>query len=222
LSDPGPLWLPLIEHENATYGDLIVLPLEETKTIAKTIKPLEFFKSLLKQERRWKFVSKIDDDSYLDVNAFDKQFLAMWLDMEAHFKGEVRINRTMIGKKVNQHGLDYAGGQFYTMSWDLLELLARLYTNNPTDKYDEDALNGILLKDAGVEWQLIELDGTMAFDLVPHGSSPLAKDGEDLTGWSHAVGPNAINPHKIKDDEMYLKVASLWDEAGLHLDRTFS
>ena len=51
--------MPLIRHENATYGDLIVLPgVEETAKIATHIKPFEFYKHIARSKRSWMYVSK--------------------------------------------------------------------------------------------------------------------------------------------------------------------
>lgn len=56
LSNPGELWLPLIQHENATYGDLIVLSdLEESKYVATHIKPLEFHKHIANSGLSWDY-----------------------------------------------------------------------------------------------------------------------------------------------------------------------
>ena len=51
--------MPLIRHENATYGDLILLPgVEETAEIATHIKPFEFYKHVARSKRSWTYVSK--------------------------------------------------------------------------------------------------------------------------------------------------------------------
>lgn len=60
----------------------------------------------------------------------------------------------------------------------------------------------------------MELDDTRAFDISSSddggGIRRLSKEKEDL-------GPmdgEALNPHKMKDDETYLRVAGMFGEAG--------
>lgn len=209
----------MIEQENVTYDDLVILPLEETRQIANTIKSIEFFMKLLSRTKRWAFVSKIDDDSFLDVDAFYHRFLQESMDVDpGDPTSTTEVHRhAMIGTRLHNFGVDYAGGQFYTLPRVTLELLVKTYIDEPVTQYDEDVLNGILLQKAGAQWRLVEMDHAMAFDFAPHGNSPLAKADENLTLWSHGVRPDAIILHKMKDDEMYLKVANLWSDGKLNL-----
>ena len=96
ISDPGELWMPLIRHENATYGDLIILShLEETAHIANTIKTVELFRYLVESGFHWDFVSKLDDDSFLDVFTFYHSFILPRLDTRSH-------NRIIIGRRLSR------------------------------------------------------------------------------------------------------------------------
>ncbi|TID20973.1 hypothetical protein E6O75_ATG05738 [Venturia nashicola] len=42
-----------------------------------------------------------------------------------------------------------------------------------------------------------------------------ARDGADVKGWKHAVGRGSVNPHTIKGDEEYSRVAACFNEEGL-------
>ena len=55
----------------------------------------------------------------------------------------------------------------------------------------------------------MELDDGRAFD-VSEDLRRLGKEHEDLG----PIGAEAINPHKMKDDEMYLRVAELFGKDG--------
>ena len=70
-------------------------------------------------------------------------------------------------------------------------------------------LVGRLLHDAGAAYEFVELDDTRAFD-VTDDLSRLSKEQQDIGPMTGA----AINPHKMKDDEMYLRVAGLFDKDG--------
>ncbi|KAK9384934.1 hypothetical protein V1515DRAFT_609949 [Lipomyces mesembrius] len=203
ISDPGELWAPLIRHENATYGDIIVLShLNETAHIANTIKSMELFRYLVESGFHWQFVSKLDDDSFLDVSTFYRSFILPILDTRSH--DLIIIGRRLTYRKPH---FDYPGGQFYTLTWEMTTRLVHLYTLEPIADEHEDVLVGRLLDEAGVSWELVELDNPTAFDYDEKNTDVLAN--------RHAVLAGAINPHKMKDDETYLKVAAMYDSHGL-------
>ena len=209
---PNALWQEIIKAENKTYGDLIQLPhLEENSHVANTVKSVEFFKHLSKTHNPlpWKFVSKIDDDSFLDAKTFYRDFLA----------SRRTANRTIIGRTLPAPNYHYAGGQFYTLTDDMVSLVDHLHIQNPITDEDEDKLVGRLLYEAHEDWNLVDLPSRIAFDyedkqLREEGKAFAAKDA-DLNAWAHAVGPESINPHKMKDQATYLKVAACFDEHGV-------
>lgn len=202
ISDPGELWMPLIQHENKTYGDIIALShLEENAQIANTIKSVELLRYLATCGHTWRFVSKLDDDSFLEVPRFYRQFI------HPHLKAHDR-NKTFIGRRMyhTHPEFEYAGGQFYTMSWDLVLVLAQLYSHHPVIDEHEDVLNGALLHEAGELFDFVELDNSQAFDFD--------ETNADMWAWSHRIGSGAINPHKMKNDSTYLKVAAIFGNRG--------
>lgn len=212
----NPTWQAIIDAENATYGDIIQLNhLEESGHIANTIKTFQFFKYLVSmgtKMNQWKFISKIDDDSYLDAKAFYRDYLSQRLDS----------NRTIISRTIHMPNYTAPGGQFYTLTYDLVPLLVESYAANPIRNEFEDVLVGRLLYEANEEWRHIDLPNPIAFD---YKDTELREEGEafaaadaDLSVWSHAVGPQAINPHKMKDDETYVKVAACFNENGVVID----
>ncbi|KAI9770939.1 MAG: hypothetical protein M1840_002643 [Geoglossum simile] len=232
ISNPGDLWAPFIEHENATFQDLIVLPhLEETAEIANTIKSVELFKHLAAQGQRWAYVSKLDDDSFLDARTFYREYLRPHLHQptaNTHFPlNSLRYtaqelqpsNRTVFGRLLSREQFSYPGGQFYTLSWDTMALLARLHTANPITNEHEDVLVGRLMHEAGESFELIELPNRTAFDYSPElargDGTAWAAGGADLDTFVHAIGPGSINPHKMRSDEDYLRVAACYDKDGL-------
>ena len=145
IAKPDEHWAPFVAQENATYGDLIVLPhLEESAGIANAIKSVEFFKYLTQQNQRWQFICKLDDDSFINVPAFYSDFLAPLINNA----GGSNNLRTIIARELEKDGFKYPGGQFYTMTWDLVELLAKLHRQKPISNEHEDVLVGRLLHEA--------------------------------------------------------------------------
>ena len=94
----------------------------------------------------------------------------------------------------------YPGGQFYTMSWDVIALLARLHDENPIDDEAEDVLVDSLSYEAGEKWDHVNLPNEVAFDyqevdLREEGKTFAGKNA-DLSKWKHAVGLESLNPHR--------------------------
>lgn len=217
ICNPGPLWRAVIEAENATFGDIVALEhLEETTQVANTVKSIEMLKHVSRSGHTWDFVSKTDDDSFIDVETFFNTYLR---PLQA---GPTPVRETVVGRTVGpnaNYDFAYPGGQFYTLSWDLVPLLADLHDREPLQFGHEDALIGGLLRRAGINYTHIDLSNEVAFDYDPaqarSDKSAWAAQTADLTRWVHAVGPGAINPHKMKTDEDYLKVAACFDGRGL-------
>lgn len=221
----SPIWQAMIDAENQTYGDIIQLNhLEESGKVANTVKTIEFLKYLAGVTDRletksgasagrplgtWQFVSKIDDDSYLDAKAFWHDYLLPLRDR----------NRTLVARTVYQDNFTAPGGQFYTLTADLVALLVQLHTENPLTDVPEDVLIGQLLHEADESYTHIDLPNEIAFDyddtqLLEQGKA-FASPEADLSGWKHAVGPASVNPHKMRDDHTYVKVAECFDEHGV-------
>jgi beta-1,3-galactosyltransferase 1 len=220
LANPGPLWAPLIEAENATYGDLVVLPhLEESRAVANSIKAIEFFKWMTGQSRRYLFVSKLDDDSFINARAFYNSYLAPRIDRSTgSTELKAGVKRTAFGRRLSLEDFDYPGGQFYTVTWDLLELLVKLQRRLNVTDMAEDALVGHLLQQGNETWNLIQLPNPVAFDYSDEDmdrGTAWAVNSSKQEEWVHAVGPGAINPHKMKDDMTYLRVSNCFDWRGL-------
>lgn len=218
-----PIWQSVIDEEIATYGDIIQMNhLEENHHIATTIKSIELYKHLMKNtsigipSRNWKWISKVDDDSYVDANAFYRDFL------EPNWEAD----RTIIARPLPQKGYICPGGQFYTTSVDLIQRLVELQKDNPLTNSPDDCMIGELLYRANETWTTIELPNTVAFDYeatnLEDKLRAYAAEDADLTGWRHAVGIGSINPHHMRDDETYVKVAACFDENGVKIDRVKS
>ncbi|KIW01493.1 uncharacterized protein PV09_06973 [Verruconis gallopava] len=219
LANPPAEWSSVIAKENETHGDIIILKhLEESSRIANTVKSIEFLKYITAWPGKWSFVSKIDDDSFLDPNAFYKEYLMPLINSVPQLSEQL----VGIGRKLDMNGFEYPGGQFYTLSWAMVEKLASLHAENPITDEHEDVLIGRLLHEADVPWHFTKLPNRVAFDYDDSLGANLggkktawAKEDADLDAWVHAVGSRAINPHKMRGDEEYLRVAACYDSNGL-------
>ncbi|QDS72013.1 hypothetical protein FKW77_001924 [Venturia effusa] len=229
LSNPGELWAPVIAVENATHGDIILLPhLKEDAHTANTVKSIEFLKYLTSNSTSYDFVTKLDDDSYLDAHNFWKNYLEPRIAFDANKSPaeSSALKRTIIARTLRRSTWTYPGGQFYTMTWDMVSLLAQLHDEHPINDEHEDVLIGRLLHEAGLKWQHADLPNEVAFDYeekdLRGDGTAFAKADADLKGWRHAIGRGSVNPHKMKEDEEYLRVAACFDEEGVIMNSTTS
>ena len=203
ICNPSVEYASIIEAENKTYGDLIVLShLEENFQNAATIKPMEFFKHIKNNYQPFTYVSRLDDDAFLNVPAFWDEYLKPNL---------ADPKRIIIARDTYPLKMRYSfpGGQFYTLSWDLMCLLIRLHEKNPITTENDDFIFAHVFNDARERYKQIDLFCYKAFDYNPYVN--------DVNRWEHMVTESAINPHKMKTREAYLEVASMFDENGVNV-----
>lgn len=197
ISNPGDTWLPVIQHENKTFGDIIMLShLEETHHLANTIKSVECLKHIVHSGQTWRFVSKMDDDSFVALPTFYRQYL-----QHLFLEGSTTPGNTVIGRRLQgERPYPYPGGQFYTLSWEAINAIVKQYETYPVEDEDEDVLIGRLLHEAGETFEVTELENPIAFDYDA--------ENDDKWAWSHSITEESINPHRLKDDLLYLEVAA--------------
>jgi len=153
------------------------------------------------------FVSKLDDDAFLNVPEFWHRYLAPRLQTPG---GSYFIARNATQSTQTVPYLVPDGG-FYTLTWDLVQLLAEEYPRHPRLEDMEPGRHaGFLLSQAGAEFEFVELENEIAFDYDAREINPGA--------WSHRVTEGAMNPQKMETDVEYLEVASYFDEEGLNMD----
>jgi hypothetical protein len=86
------------------------------------------------------FVSKVDDDSFVNVPGFYSECLAAHLHPLAQ--------DLVIARSLGWGSFQYPGGQFYTLREALVVKLADLPDRNPIGDMAEDMLVGHLLQEA--------------------------------------------------------------------------
>ena len=133
-------WAPLIDAEIATYGDILVLEdfIPDDNETANHIKFLALCDHLAREEkkagRRYEFVSKVDDDNWLNVRPFYDTFIAPRLPGGQKHE---RDSLTVIGRPMNWgKPFTYTSGRMYTISWRVLELLGSKYAADPSFDYE--------------------------------------------------------------------------------------
>ncbi|KAK4694827.1 hypothetical protein P7C71_g2818, partial [Lecanoromycetidae sp. Uapishka_2] len=213
MSRPPVEWAQMLEQENKTYGDMLIIDaLEDNEWTAKHTKPLELLKLLSQggwKGRSWDFVSKTDEDSWIYPNGFFEDYLRPMIERrDTH-----PINRIMMGMPLTYCAKDLSpAGGFETFSWDLVQLLPELRERHGYDSEWEDCQPAIYLEKADVEYNFISIEAERAFDIIKenfHGKTPEIDDlgpVEELTG--------AVYIHRLKSDEEWLRAAALFDENG--------
>lgn len=203
-----PRYERFIQHENSLHGDIISLPwVDDTSAaVVNSIKPAECFEYLVQNDMYHTFVSKLDDDAFLNVPGFWHDYLSPRLQTPG---GSYLIARN--DTQGVRRPYVVPGGQFYTLTWDLVQALVDEYPRHPRLEYMEAGPHtGFLLAQSGSDFEFVQLDNDVAFDYDARGRDPRA--------WSHRVMEGAINPHRMQWDEEYLEVASYFDEQGLNME----
>ena len=91
------------------------------------------------------------------------------------------------------------GGQFYTLSWDLVHIVAEAHHKHPIVNVTEDRLSSGSLYQAAARFDLVQLGDCRAFH-VKDAFNRLNQEMVDLG----PINCAAINRYKMKTDEMYL------------------
>lgn len=223
VSNPGPQWTEAVASENHTYGDMIVLDnIPEDDVTANTIKTLELYKWLVRNGVRYEFVSKMDTDLWLNARGFWDRFLAPRMTQSVS-NGALTsaVNKTVIGELYYSRTYDlvFPQGAMYTMTWDMVELLASLQERFQVVT-GEDMATAVLMLKGRQRANFVNFQGTEKFD---YDESDTRGDG---TAWArrkthpnstyHAlVGEEPIAVHRLKTDDSWNKVADCFDEKGI-------
>lgn len=223
VSNPGQQWTEAVVSENRTYGDMIVLDnIAEDDVTANTVKTLEFYKWLVRSGLRYEFVSKMDTDLWLNARGFWDRFLAPRMTRPASNRALVSaVHNTVIGELYysKTYDLVFPHGAMYTMTWDMVELLASLQEEFQVVT-GEDMATAVLMLKGRQKANFVNFKGTEKFD---YDDSDTRWDG---TAWArrkthpnatyHAlVGDEPIAVHQLKDERLWNKVADCFDQNGI-------
>lgn len=225
VSNPGPQWTQIIQMENQTYGDMIVLDhLPEDDFTANTIKTIEFYRWLSeKSPRKYEFVSKLDTDLWVNARALWDRHIVPKLDIN-NSTGVMKanVNHTIIGQMYWSvpHKTAFPHGAIYTATWDLVELLPALQDEFHVIAGEDVTMAWLLMKGKQKitvsvlnEAEKFEFD---KFDLRPGENTAWARNTTDVTSQWHALyGKDVIAVHQLKNDEEWLVLARCFDKDGL-------
>jgi len=199
-----------IMHENRTHGDIVILEkFIDNKTNAISVKPYEFFKYVAQNLPGYRYVAKMDDDTFMNITGL----------YDLRFTEQVRNqNNTIIAvwHKWDQQRMQFPHGGFYAISWDLVLKLNELYDTVPMffkDKF-EDFQVGIFFRDANITFNKVWIHHAhqcnwKTFDE----STPMSKCNithQYLTKWS-----TIIRVHLLKEESLYRNISSYFVEHEL-------
>lgn len=221
VSNPGPQWMDTIRVENRTFGDMIVLDhLQEDDITSHTVKTLELYKWLQGHGYQYEYVSKIDSDLMLNARAFWDRYLVPRLSNES---GSVTAtaDRTVIGELYysSTHDLVFPHGSFYTVTWDMVELLSSLQDRFHVVAGEDLAIAVLMAKDRETA-TMINLSPAEKFDYDDRDArgdgTAWARERTHHRATRHALyGTDAIAVHQLKDNAHFLRVADCFDERGV-------
>ncbi|EEY19669.1 predicted protein [Verticillium alfalfae VaMs.102] len=191
VSNPGPDWTAAVSSENQTFGDMIVLDhLQEDDVTANTVKTLALYQWLIDHNHQYEFVSKMDTDLFFNARGFWDRFLEPRLTNSTG-RYVSTVERTVIGELYYSHSWDLAfpHGAMYTMTWDMVELLA-------------GAFSAAFTSSQARTW--------------PSPCSLLkGRERANFCDGTRIVGPAPIAVHQLKDKALWFKVADLFDVNGV-------
>ncbi|KAM0327163.1 hypothetical protein ACHAQA_006294 [Verticillium albo-atrum] len=224
ISNPGPRWTEIIQQENRTYGDLIVLDhLQEDDFTANTVKTIEFYRWLVnKSPKKYEFVSKMDTDLWVNARAYyDRQILPR-LENTTNTTLTSTANHTVIGQFYydSYHKTSFPHGAIYTVTWDVVELLPTLQDEFHIIAGEDVTMAWLLMKGRRkVTMSILSESEKFEFDhkdTRPGENSAWARNGTDETSSWHALaGKDVLAIHQLKKDEDWLMVAECFDENGV-------
>ncbi|KAK4691337.1 hypothetical protein P7C71_g5642, partial [Lecanoromycetidae sp. Uapishka_2] len=184
IARPKPEYQHLIESENSTYSDIIVLDDLGPTNDAKNRSAIETWKHLLRNGMKYNLVSKVEDDVFVNANeAYHRQFYTLSWDLMAtavQLHGEIPFKSTA-GEDTILGELLYEAG----------------YVAGPNGNYSFVDINA---KDD------LNVDVTEEYHAKTHFNGDVGPIS-DLP-----VPP--ISLHMLKEEEHYLHVAAYFDESG--------
>ncbi|KAH6669762.1 hypothetical protein F5X68DRAFT_216099 [Plectosphaerella plurivora] len=222
VSNPGPQWIESIRLENSTFGDMIVLDtLREDDFTANTVKTLGFYRWLIDQSpRRYEFVSKMDTDLWLNARGFWDRYLKPRLSTTDGVQ-KATVEQTIIGQLYYSppHKIVFPHGSMYTVTWDMVSLLADLQDEHHVVAGEDMAMAVLMLK-GHQQATVVNMRGSEKFDFderdTRHDGTAWAVETTRPTAAEHALfGPDVIAVHQLKSNELWLKVADCFDERGI-------
>ncbi|KAK1675788.1 hypothetical protein BDP55DRAFT_663713 [Colletotrichum godetiae] len=223
VSNPGPQWMEVVANENRTFGDMIVLDnIAEDDITANTIKTLEFYKWLVDHDVQYEFVSKMDTDLWLNARGFWDRFLSPRLTTDS-VTGLMKstIQKTVIGELYYSKYWDlvFPHGAMYTVTWDMVNLLAELQNKYRVVTGEDMAIATLMLK-GHEKANFVNFRGSEKFDYddkdARHDGTAWARRKTHPDAIQHAlVGDEAIAVHQLKDESLWFKVADCFDEQGI-------
>jgi hypothetical protein len=195
LFEPPANFREAIKYENETYGDIIILEgISDTRENARAIKPFEIFTYVEKHMSVYKYVAKIDTDTFLNVPDFYKEY----------FNETVQNMEYTIIAPICFGRFNWPMGAFEALSWKLVRILNKLYKYVKRTSYAEDLQIGWYLFDAGIKYDFVQLEEDRAFE---------------FRGPNHGPGDipyNAIRIHELKYEEIYLMIAGCFNKDGVN------
>jgi hypothetical protein len=187
-----------LEFENATYGDIIVMPnFIETRENSRAMKPMEIFTYVEHNMGVYLYVAKLDMDCYLNIPSFWNEFFNQTIQDRPWNLISLFING--MGK------FDWPMGAFEAYSWKLILILNKLYEFVPRTSWAEDLQIGWYLYDAHIKYNKTEFPNSRAYDFnvsYPSGNNDVVYD--------------ALRVHELKQEVDYIAVSKSFHSDGIN------
>jgi len=102
-----------VKAENATYGDIIRISSERIKSNSNFYQASGVLQAVNHTNRKSFFLSKLDDDSFLNARGFYQSYLALRIEILPGSKEQKSsVNHTLIGRRSSRRNFNYRSRQF--------------------------------------------------------------------------------------------------------------
>jgi hypothetical protein len=193
-----------IQFENKTFGDIIILKnYTDSRLNARSTKPFVFFKHVEENMSPYKYVAKLDSDTFLNIHGlWDKYFTKTIQDYDF---GLIALFIQKVGV------FDWPQGAFEAVSWKAMLMTNRFYQYAPRSAEEEDIQISWFFYDAEIKIKQIEFTTSSSYDF---------RLGSTWS-WLSDVNPDALRIHELKTDQDYLNVARCFTPEGINMTHVY-
>jgi len=204
LSRPDEAYEDLIQSENKTHGDIVILrDIEDTRDNARQRKPFGFFRYVEEQLGKFKYVAKMDDDAFLNIPMFMEMYMT-----EEHLNQDKNIIARMIKQEVDHNCMEPIGW-FYAVSWNLFLVLNDRLAHHHIDRQEEDFEVGLAICQSGVQYNYTLFDVAKAHDLQ-FVDKPVRND------YWHVAWNQSLLVHQLKSEFNYVQTTQCCSMEGFN------
>jgi hypothetical protein len=172
LGNPPLEYMPGLEYENKTYGDILILwDIPDDRQTGRTLKSPEFYKYVEKHMPEYKYIGRMDTDCYAELDRFWAKYFNETVQ-ELEFAYVAAYIRTIVPQWEAGFLNDWPHGAFYVISWKMMLMFNRFWNLVPREIEYDDQMMGRYNYDTGLNCtdvkfeteETVEFSGNLNFN----------------------------------------------------------